>query len=91
MLVACQAPINDLEQCPASAATPPAGKKRSASRQRIATPWLAALAPEQTLLHQAAHDMRGLAQYSAGNGIQTQWQRSSHPHSWGTPERRDAA
>lgn len=52
--------------------------------QRIATPWLATLAPEQTLLHGTSHDMRGLAQYSAGNGIQTQWQRSSHPESFGT-------
>jgi RHS repeat-associated protein len=59
------------------------GRLSSLSRNRVHTPWLAALAPQQVLLHSTQHDMRGLARFTTGNGIQSEWQRSVHANSFG--------
>jgi RHS repeat-associated protein len=46
-------------------------------RQRVVTPWLRWLEAEQSIAHGFERDLIGPSRYTAGNGVQTQWQRST--------------
>jgi RHS repeat-associated protein len=53
------------------------GQVVALTRNRIATPWLRWLGSEETLATDIERDLVGLSAYTAGNGIETRYQRSA--------------
>ncbi len=52
------------------------GQVVALERSTVRTPWLRALAREQTIARDFERDLVGLRAYTAGNGVQTHYQRS---------------